>query len=97
MVFTHFNPSIASPEWDVSILKRKGRVHCYKASVLSSDYCLEATPDQSGFYMTSCRAGVRRGDLIRIKNANGCSDYQVDEIDFYSDPADMWIAKLHTL
>ncbi|ABW28934.1 hypothetical protein AM1_3949 [Acaryochloris marina MBIC11017] len=64
---------------------------------MSSDFCIEAAPDQSGFFMTSCKAGVRRGDVIHISEAGQRSEYRIDEIDYYSDPSDMWIAKLRTV
>lgn len=96
MVFTQLNQPISSPRWGLSTHTRKRKTHHYDGAAWSSEFCLEATPDQSGFFMTSCKAGVRRGDLIQICDVDGCSEYRVDEIDFYSEPADMWIAKLRT-
>ncbi|BDM77905.1 hypothetical protein [Acaryochloris marina] len=97
MVFTQFHQPISSPRWNVPVRSRKSRVHRYEHSALSSDFCIEAAPDQSGFFMTSCKAGVRRGDVIHISEAGQRSEYRIDEIDYYSDPSDMWIAKLRTV
>ncbi|WP_249369771.1 hypothetical protein [Acaryochloris marina] len=44
--------------------------------------------------MTSCKANVRKGDVIHICDTGQQSEYRIDEIDYYSDPSDMWIAKL---
>ena len=93
MVFTQLRQPISFPFGNVSCRLEKRRVHRYENSALS-DYCLEAIENQTGFYMTSCKAGVKKGDRIFISNADGSSEYQVNEIDFYCDPADMWVAKL---
>lgn len=97
MAFTQFHQPISSPPWDVSLRPRKSRVHRYEYSALSSDFCIETAPDQSGFFMTSCKAGVQKGDLVHIGDVDGFSEYRVDEIDFYSNPSDMWIAKLRMI
>lgn len=94
MVFTQFSQTISFPHWGGVSRRRSGKTHRYDNSVLNSDFCLEAIPDRSGFLMTSCKAGVRRGDLIQLNDADGLQEYRVDEIDYYSEPADMWIAKL---
>jgi len=96
MAFTQRHSPIPFPRWSLGNRNGKSKVHRYNDSAMSNDFCLEALSDQSGFMMTSCRAGVRRGDWIHIVDTDGCQEYRVDEIDFYSEPADMWIAKLHT-
>mgnify|MGYP000618772432 CR=1 FL=1 len=95
MVFTQLQQPISPPGWEFLGRRRKGRIHHYENSGSSSDFCLDPALDQSGFYMTSCKAGVRKGDLVRINEGQEFSEYRVETIEFYSDPADMWIAKLH--
>ncbi len=59
------------------------------------DFVLEASPENSReCYMTAYKPGVRRMDCIRIKDASTVQTYTVLEIDYYSEPADMWMARL---
>jgi MioC protein len=85
----------SSPGWGILKSGRKPKVHRYESLAMSNHFCLEPIPNQAGYYMTSCRSGVQRGDHIAIVETSGSSEYQVDEIDFYSDPGDLWIAKLY--
>jgi hypothetical protein len=95
VVFIQLHQPASSPDWGISKRGRKQKVHRYENSAMSSHFCLEPIPDQGGYYMTSCRSGVQCGDRIAIIEASDSFEYQVDEINFYSDPEDMWIAKLH--
>ncbi len=97
MAFTHFHPPIPLPRWNVFSNNQRRKIHCYDCSSASNDFCLEATLDPFAFYMTSCKPGVKQGDRVRINDAHGLSEYRIDEIDFYSNPADMWIAKLQAV
>ncbi|WP_299405335.1 hypothetical protein [Acaryochloris sp. IP29b_bin.148] len=45
--------------------------------------------------MTSQGGGVHQGDYIDIATPTGHLTFQVSEIEYYSDPADMWMAQLH--
>lgn len=97
MVFTQFQQPILPASWKFLFRKRKGRIHYYENSSSPSDFCLEPAPDRTGFCMTSCKAGVKQGDLVRINEGQEFSEYRVEAIEFYSDPADMWIAKLRAV
>ncbi|WP_299489264.1 hypothetical protein [Acaryochloris sp. IP29b_bin.137] len=97
MVFTQLSHPASLRHWGAANRRRTNKIHRYEHADLNSDFCLEAAPDQSGFLMTSCKSGVRGGDLIQIRDVDGLHEYRVDEIDYYSDPADMWIAKLRMI
>ncbi|ABW27878.1 hypothetical protein AM1_2879 [Acaryochloris marina MBIC11017] len=47
--------------------------------------------------MTAQSPAVRPGDYIEIASPDGPLKFQVDEIEYYSDPADMWMAQLYPL
>lgn len=36
--------------------------------------------------------GIEAGDYLIIRNGDGSSRYQVDEIEYFADPKDMWKA-----
>ncbi|MEI2581633.1 hypothetical protein [Scytonema sp. PRP1] len=45
--------------------------------------------------MTGQGKGIKRGDYIILCNGSQSCRYQVEEIDYYSEPPDMWIALLN--
>lgn len=47
--------------------------------------------------MTAQDSHIQPGDYIEITQPDQWATYQVDTIEYYSDPADMWIAVLHRL
>ncbi|WP_339381337.1 hypothetical protein [Brasilonema sp. UFV-L1] len=44
--------------------------------------------------MTGQGKGVKRGDYIILRDSSNACRYQVEDIDYYSEPPDMWIALL---
>ncbi|QFS42994.1 hypothetical protein GXM_00467 [Nostoc sphaeroides CCNUC1] len=44
--------------------------------------------------MTGIGKGIKPRDRIVLRQGCESSQYQVEEIDYYSDPSDMWIALL---
>lgn len=59
------------------------------------DFMLEESPESpKEFYMTAHKAGVKAGDSIEIRASSGFQTYEVLEVDYYSDPSDMWMARL---
>jgi hypothetical protein len=69
----------------------------YTQCVYGRDYVFEPVEgDFSKGYMTSQRKGVKRGDLIILQNGSSSYVYQVEDIDYYLDPPDMWMALLVT-
>jgi len=47
--------------------------------------------------MTAQDPSVRLGDYIDIANSTGHLKFQVNAIEYYSHPADMWMAQLYPL
>ncbi|MEC4882649.1 MAG: hypothetical protein SAL70_15120 [Scytonema sp. PMC 1070.18] len=78
--------------------KQQRKIHDYTQCVCGDDYVFEYAIDNlSKGYMTSQRKGVKRGDIILLKNGFNSDVYQVEDIDYYSEPLDMWIALLQQL
>ncbi|QUY42431.1 hypothetical protein HRE53_11445 [Acaryochloris sp. 'Moss Beach'] len=76
---------------------RKQRTHRYNQGQLGTEFFLETSADTSVSYMTAQGPVVRPGDYIDIASPDGHLKFQVDEIEYYSDPADMWMAQLYPL
>ncbi|MBF2019566.1 MAG: hypothetical protein IGR93_05530 [Hydrococcus sp. C42_A2020_068] len=74
--------------------KRKPKTHNYTKLVWGENYIFESIDEENEGYMTGSGKGIECGDeLILSKGTNSCR-YQVEKIDYYSNPPDMWIAQL---
>ncbi|MBW4630288.1 MAG: hypothetical protein KME49_33465 [Brasilonema octagenarum HA4186-MV1] len=73
---------------------KHSKTYDYTQYVSGRDYIFESTDNQTIGYMTGIRAGVQRGDYIILCNSSNTCRYQVEDIDYYSEPPDMWIALL---
>ncbi len=71
----------------------KAKTHDYTDGEVGVDYAIDAI-DESRVYMTAQRRKVSLGDYILLKNGAVSERYQVQEIDYYTSPADMWVAQL---
>ncbi|MEO1378154.1 MAG: hypothetical protein AAFW70_28550, partial [Cyanobacteria bacterium J06635_10] len=61
--------------------------------VRGSDYVFEVAPeDVTKAYMTARSTGVKLGDYIVLQIGSESKQYQVEQIDYYSNPSDMWMA-----
>lgn len=79
-----------------SQVKRKVKTHDYRRSDRGSHYVFESTDDGIGGYMTAQGNNIQSGEYLLLQDEdrqNSCL-YRVEEIDYYSNPSDMWIAKL---
>lgn len=74
--------------------QRKQRVHDYSPFKSGQDYAFELIESGTKGYMTGQARGVEVGDYILIREESGLSQYQVEQIDYYMSPPDMWIALL---
>lgn len=82
------------PSW-LQGWRQRSRTHYYQASAMGVDFVLEVSPESPReFYMTAHKSGVRKSDCVRIKNGSTVQTYTVLEIDYYSAPEDMWMARL---
>lgn len=74
--------------------KAKARVYDYTRFTPGQDYVFETKEDGTTGYMTAQLSGVQSGDYIILSHDSHKRSYQVEEIDYYSEPADMWMALL---
>lgn len=74
------------------MLTRKPKTHNYTKLLCDRDYSFESIGEGSG-YMTGQGSGVKKGDYLLLR-MGGDRVYQVEEIDYYSNLRDMWMALL---
>ncbi|MEH2149005.1 hypothetical protein [Nostoc sp.] len=82
---------VSSP---ANLLKQKNKIHDYSQQVWGSDYVFERLNEGMIGYMTGVGKGIKPCDRIILREGCESYQYQVEEIDYYSDPSDMWIALL---
>ncbi|MEH2386836.1 MAG: hypothetical protein V7K14_13890 [Nostoc sp.] len=75
-------------------LKQKNKIHDYSQQVWGTDYVFERLNEGIMGYMTGVGKTIKPGDRIILRQDCQSSQYQVQEIDYYSDPSDMWMALL---
>ncbi|MEO1429123.1 MAG: hypothetical protein AAFS12_06465 [Cyanobacteria bacterium J06632_19] len=73
---------------------QKHKIHDYTDAEYGKDYMFESADNYNQSYMTARGKGVNKDDYIILRNGSESSRYQVKEIDYYSNPADMWMALL---
>lgn len=44
--------------------------------------------------MTGQKKGLKQGDYLIVRDGSSLCRYQIEEIDYYCNPSDMWIALL---
>lgn len=74
--------------------QRKHKIHDYTGAEYGKDYIFEFSKNYQDGYMTALGKGVRCDDYIIIRKGSQYYRYQVKEIDYYSNPSDIWIALL---
>ncbi|NMG05978.1 hypothetical protein DP117_03505 [Brasilonema sp. UFV-L1] len=70
------------------------KTYDYTQDINGRDYIFESVDNQVKGYMTGQGKGVKRGDYIILRDSSNACRYQVEDIDYYSEPPDMWIALL---
>ncbi len=75
-------------------LKQRKKIHDYSEQVLGSDYIFERVNEGTIGYMTGVGNGIKASDRIILRQGTESYQYQIEEIDYYSYPSDMWIALL---
>ncbi len=81
-------------ERTINAVKRHLNTHNYTKLVCGIDYMCELIDDGRGACMTGFGQNVKPGNYIVWEQNNQSYCYQVQEVDYYFDPSDMWIAKL---
>ncbi|MEB3179527.1 MAG: hypothetical protein VKL59_10905 [Nostocaceae cyanobacterium] len=77
-----------------SKLRKNTKIHDYSPYIYGTDYVFESSNDGFNGYMTAQGKGIKTGDYIILKKDSQIYKYQVKDIDYYSNPSDMWIALL---
>lgn len=85
----------------LSIIKRllvrsqpNNKTHDYTKYSERNNYIFEPTEGGNRGYLTGQGSGIKRGDYLILSDGSHCHRYQVEEIDYYSNPPDMWVASL---
>ncbi|AVH71814.1 hypothetical protein [Nostoc sp. 'Lobaria pulmonaria (5183) cyanobiont'] len=78
----------------VAELKQKKKIHDYRQQVCGGDYIFERLNEGTIGYMTGVGKRVKACDRIILREGCESYQYQVEEIDYYSAPSDMWTALL---
>jgi hypothetical protein len=70
------------------------RKHDFTQRKPGIDYSFELINQNKGGYLTGQNRNIKPGDLIILRVNHSFKKYEVEEIDYYSSPNDMWIARL---
>jgi hypothetical protein len=70
------------------------KTYDYTDQVGNFNYVFEPIDNHTKGYMTGYGKGVKIGDRIILQDTDETYTYQVEQIDYYLDPPDMWIAQL---
>lgn len=89
-----FLSKLALVSFPATELKQKHKIHDYSQLVWGSDYIFERLNEGMIGYMTGVGRGIKASDRIILREGCESYQYQVEEVDYYSDPSDMWIALL---
>ncbi|MEH2437430.1 MAG: hypothetical protein V7K25_24890 [Nostoc sp.] len=89
-----FLSKLALVNFPVKELKQKHKIHDYSQLVSGSDYVFERLNEGTIGYMTGSGTAIKPSDRIILQEGCESYQYQVEEVDYYSDPSDMWIALL---
>lgn len=72
---------------------KQRKVHDFTRFEQGQDYVFDPIDATQG-YMTGQGKRIRRGDYILLQPRSEVEWYQVEAIDYYANPSDMWIALL---
>jgi len=68
------------------------KIHDYRNMVAGQDYVFELAEGGTKAYITAQGRGIQVGDRIIL--GDDAKEYQVEEIEYYSNPSDMWRASV---
>lgn len=75
-----------------------GKTYHYNFYDFQTNFVIHSLAENRDTYaMTAQGAHVQPGDFIEITQPEYNAKYQVDHIEYYSEPSDMWIAVLHPI
>jgi hypothetical protein len=87
-----FINSLTSLLYSVKRLKRKHKTHDYTQLVWGKDYIFESLNDVKEGQITGIGKDIKPRDYIILQRDFETYRYQIEQIDYYSEPADMWMA-----
>lgn len=70
----------------------KHKTHDFTECVPGTDYVFEVAENITTAHMTARGKGVKPDDYIVLQIGSEFCRYQVEQIDYYSNPPDMWMA-----
>ncbi len=73
---------------------KSSKTHNYTRAIRGQDYVFEPIEQGLTGHMTGYGKGVKVGDYLILQEGSDRCRYKVEEIDYYSNPEDMWIALL---
>ena len=77
--------------------KCKQKRHNYTQYDAGADYIFEPAKAEGLGYLTSQGRNIKCGDCIVLGDNANPHHYQVESIDYYANPSDMWIAAVKAL
>ncbi|MCG8364875.1 MAG: hypothetical protein MJA27_16300 [Pseudanabaenales cyanobacterium] len=77
--------------------KHRKKRHNYTQCNTGADYIFEPAEAEGSGYLISQGRNVKCGDCIVLGDNANPHQYQVEAIDYYSNPSDMWIAALQPI
>ncbi|MBH8554707.1 hypothetical protein I8751_20560 [Nostocaceae cyanobacterium CENA357] len=80
--------------YPVNRLSKKHKTHDYSQLIWGKDYVFESLSSGIEGQMTGIGKGIKPRDYIILQRGFETYRYRVEQIDYYSDPSDMWIALL---
>lgn len=85
-------------ETDKIRCRRATKIHRYYSDDMGQGFIINKIEGKPGYYyMTAYSVRVKPGDYIEIVQSNEILKYQVEYVDYYSEPSDMWIGVLHEI
>lgn len=81
-------------QFRTSKLKQNTKTHYYTKYEDAHDHIFELREGGIKAYMTGEGKGIQRGDYLILQENSHAEPYQVDKINYYSNPPDMWVAIL---
>ncbi len=70
------------------------KTHDYRKYQPALDYFFDPIEEGNGGYMTAQGKGIKQGDYLVLQESSGSCVYQIEEIEYYTNPPEMWMAKL---
>ena len=72
---------------------RQPQTHNYTLRYWGHDYTFDPIDGGQRAHMMGWGRGIQAGDYLIIQNGQDTTRYQIDSIEYYSDPPDMWSAQ----